>query len=685
MLWNSDIVPWLSWIFPAIGALLSLALVKTGRKVRGLIVVLFSFLGWLMAIFMIPNLFGSAIVDKQLFWFGLPNAGILQMGMLVDPLSIILSNIVALLGLLILVYSLKYVEDDPNSGRYWFFMSLFMSGMLLLVMADNFILFFVGWKIVGLCSFGLIGYYYTDEKEHWIGGPAPTPFWKPSRCGLKALLVTSVGDIALLAGILVIYLYSHTFNFMELLQTAHVAGTGWLATMASNPGVITLTAILILAGPLAKSAQFPFQEWLPEAMAGPTPVSALIHAATMVKAGVYLVARVLPIFFIGYWMLSLQEASAFFVLVAVIGGFTIFLGASQATVAKELKKVLAYSTMSAIGYMMLALGVSGLSSDTLAEGVSSGIFFLINHGIFKAALFLCAGIIIYISGSIYLSDMKISRRNMRLTWLFMWVAALSLIGLPPLSGFWSKDAILLSCLESGQYGLFAVGLVSVILTALYVVRLMGLIFNTKPAEEPNTKHEKEASRLMLVPLGILTALTIAIGLAGPWVNQFLSNVFTTYFKDSLGLIVSSSSSGLTSTGINSVVLEVLVALASTAMILIGLVPAYRLFISHRMNPETVVSSHSSLRAIHNFLWNRWYMEAFYNRVFLRTGLWLKAFAIRFVENPLDRLLNVKVPGFFESLNKGLRRVQTGILSVNLLYFILLIVAILLALRGLGVF
>lgn len=682
MFWNSDIVPWLSWIFPAIGALLSISMAKTGRTVRGVTVVIFSFLGWLMAVFMIPNLFGSTIVDKQLFWFGIPNGAVLQMGMLVDPLSIVLANIVALLGLLILVYSLKYVEDDPNSGRYWFLMSLFMSGMLLLVMADNFILFFVGWKIVGLCSFGLIGYYYNDEKEHWIGGPAPTPFWKPSRCGLKALLVTSVGDILLLAGILVLYVYSHTFNFMELLQTAHVAGGGWLTSMASSPGVLTLTAVLILAGPLAKSAQFPFQEWLPEAMAGPTPVSALIHAATMVKAGVYLVARVLPIFFIGYWILNLQEASVFFVLVAVIGGFTIFLGASQATVAKELKKALAYSTMSAIGYMMLSLGVSGLSSNTLAEGVSAGIFFLINHGIFKAALFLCAGIIIHVSGSIYMSDMKMSRRNMRLTWIFMWIAALSLIGFPPLSGFWSKDAVLLSCWEAGQYGLFAVGLISVIVTALYVVRLMGLIFNAKQAEVQNMKHEKEASSLMLAPLGILTALTIAIGLAGPWVEQFLSDVFTRYFQDSLGLIVANGR--LANAGSSVLVLDIFVAVASTTMILIGMVPAYRFFISHKGNPEALLSSHSSLRAIHKFLWNRWYMEAFYNKVFLNTGLSLKDLAVKYVENPLDRLLNVEVPAFFAGVNKGLRKVQTGILSVNLLYFILLFVAILIALRGLGV-
>jgi NADH-quinone oxidoreductase subunit L len=684
MIWNPDIVPWLIWVFPAIGAILSMVLAKAGRTARGVIVVIFSFLGWLMAAFMIPDLFTSNLsyLDKQSFWFSLPFGTGIHVGMLVDALSIILANIVAFLGLLILVYSLKYVEDDPNSGRYWFLMSLFMSGMLLLVMADNFILFFIGWKIVGLCSFALIGYYYSDEKEHWTGGPSPTPFWKPSRAGLKALLVTSVGDISLLAGIIVIYLYSGTFNFMELLNTAQVAGSGWLVTMAANPGILALTAILILGGPLAKSAQFPFQEWLPEAMAGPTPVSALIHAATMVKAGVYLVARVLPIFFVGYWMLNLPEASVFFILVAVIGGFTLFLGASQALVAQELKKALAYSTMSTIGYMMLALGVSGLTPGTLAEGMSAGIFFLINHGIFKAALFLCAGIIIHISGSIYMPDMKLSRRKMNLTWLFMWIAALSLIGFPPLSGFWSKDAVLLTCWQSGQYGLFAVSLITVILTALYTVRLMGMIFNKKQTLEKDDDHKKRTSSLMLAPLGLLSACTVAIGLAGPWVNTFLSDVFKRYVTESLGLV--SVTNAVTTTGSNTIFLEIMIALASTAMVAIGMVPAYRLFISHKADAENLLSKHSGLRRIHQFLWNRWYFEAFYNAAFVKTALAMKEGAVHFVENPLDRLLNVEVPAFFAGVHRTAKKVQTGILSVNLLYFLLLIAAILIILRTLGV-
>ena len=681
MLWNADIVPWLTWIFPAIGAVLSLILAKT-KRLRDITVVGLSFLGWLMAVFMIPNLFSppaQGYLDTQLSWFGLPTNATLSIGMLVDPLSIILANVVAFIGLLILIYSLKYVEHDRGATRYWFLMSLFMSGMLLLVMADNFIVFFVGWKIVGLCSFGLIGYYYSDEKEHWIGGPAPFPFWKPSKCGLKALLVTTLGDTALLGGILLIFSYSHTFNFIDLFNTA---GT-WLKAMAANPGILTLTTILILGGPLAKSAQFPFQEWLPEAMAGPTPVSALIHAATMVKAGVYLIARLLPIFFIGYWMLNLPEASVFFVVVAGIGGFTLFLGASQALVSKELKKALAYSTMSSIGYMMLALGVSGLSPNALVDGVSSAIFFLINHGIFKAALFLSAGIVIHVSGSIYMDDMKLTRRQMRLTWLFMWIAALSLIGFPPLSGFWSKDGVLVACLQGGQYALFAVALITVILTTLYTVRFMGMIFHKEQFKEPNETSEKEVGILMLAPVGALAALTIVIGLIGPWVSEFLSNAFKNYFTESLHLATATGGASAIG-GSSPLFLEVTVAIVSISTVLIALIAAHRLFISHVASAESIISKHSTLRGIHKFLWNRWYIEAFYNKVFVNSVLAGKDLAIRFIENPLDKALNVGVPRGFAGLHQRLKKVQTGILSVNMLYFIGLIIVVLLIFWLLGV-
>lgn len=663
MIWNENLVPWLCWVFPTVGALFALLLAKVDRKLRDVTVTIFSFLGWLMAAFMIPELLTPKYIDKAAFWITLPNGTSVRMGMLIDPLSIILANIVAFLGFIIMVYSIKYMENEPGQTRYWFLMSLFIGSMLLLVLADNLILFFVGWKIVGLCSYALIGHYYSDEREHWIGGPEPFQFQKPSRCGLKALLVTTFGDVSLLAGIIILYIYSGTFNFVELYQTA----SSWLGSIAASPGMITLASILILGGPIAKSAQFPLHEWLPEAMAGPTPVSALIHAATMVKAGVYFVARILPIFFYAYWIANYPEASAFFLLVAAIGAFTAFLTGTQAMVSLELKKALAYSTMSQIGYMMLALGVAGLSVNALASGVSAGIFHLISHGIFKAALFLCAGVLIHVSGSIYMSEMKVSRRSMRFTWLFMWIASLSLMGVPPFSGFWSKDEVLASCLESGQIVLFIVALITVAVTCFYTVRFMGMIFHNKEKSETETK---EANALMLVPYGVLAALTVALGLIGPWIGSFLNKTFEKYFTESLGLTISGS--GITSVssnivGSSSIPLGIILPIISILAIIIGAIPAYRFYISHKSKPEEIVNKHNALQRLHRFLWNRWYIDAFYNKLFVGGALSLRSPLVKFVENPIDYALNVGVPSFFAAANKGLRKIQTGILSINMLY------------------
>jgi len=551
------------------------------------------------------------------------------------------------------------MEDEPGQGRFWFFMSIFIGGMLLLVLADNLILFFIGWKIVGLCSYFLIGHYYSDERKYWIGGPKPHEFQRPSRCGLKALLVTTFGDVSLLAGIIILYVYSGTFNFIDLYRTAGV----WFRSMAANPGTIMLLSILMLGGPISKSAQFPLHEWLPEAMAGPTPVSALIHAATMVKAGVYFVARILPLFFYAYWMLNYSEASVFFTLTAAIGAFTAFLAGTQAMVSLELKKALAYSTMSQIGYMMLALGVSGLNADTLALGVSAGIFHLISHGIFKAALFLCAGVLIHISGSIYMHGIGIDRRNMPLTWLFMWIASLSLIGVPPLSGFWSKDEILVSCLESGQPLIFTVALITVAITSFYTARMMGMTFHSGEGRAENKRLE--ASLLMLIPYGLLAALTVIFGLMGPWISDFLRGTFHRYYTEYYGLVFSD----VVSRSIHGDVMSIIIPAVSILMIAVGFVPAHNLYVSRRLKPEEILCRHVFLHKLHGFLWNRWYIDPLYNRVFVGGMLRLRRPLVKFIEDPIDFIFNIGVPRLFIFTSGNLRKIQTGVLSINMLYLL----------------
>jgi len=666
-----NLAPWLCWLLPLIGAPLTLVSARFSSRLRDFIAISFSFLALVMSMLLIPNLINRVYYDEGMAWISVPYLKPIGIGMLIDPLSIILANVVAFISFLIMVYSLRYMHGETGVTRYWFMMNLFIGGMLLLVLADNFILFFVGWKIVGFGSYALIGHYYRDEREHCIGGPPPTDFYQPSHCGLKAWMMTTVGDVCLLAGMLLLFIYSGTLNFMELYRTT----PNWMADVAATPGMLALICILLLGGPIGKSAQFPLHEWLPEAMAGPAPVSALIHAATMVKAGVYLVARLLPIFFFGYWIGGYSEAATFFVLAAGIGAFTAFLTGTQAMVSLELKKALAYSTMSHIGYMMLGLGVAGLSSGALVIGYTSGIFHLISHALFKAALFLCAGSVIHACRSIYMTDMGGIRREMPLTWFFMWVSALSLCGVPLLSGFWSKDAVLQSCLEAQNYWLFAIALITVAVTSFYSIRFMGAVFHGGKSEnivrlEREGVRVEKASYIMSIPYGILAVLTVGIGLVGPQFNSFLQSSFKTFFVENLHLIASE-----TAVHSNPNTLHLLVPLASVGMILLGGIPAYILYVARRIDPSQMLRRHLSLGIVQSFLWNRWHIDRIYNRIFIDGMLWLRPGVQNLIENSIDLTLNMGVPSFFKIVYSNAKRTQTGILSYNMLYILIFIVAV----------
>ncbi|MGD2271231.1 MAG: proton-conducting transporter membrane subunit, partial [Desulfobacterales bacterium] len=288
---------WLCLLFPFIGVVSIPVLARVHPKLRNAAAVFLPFLSALASLMLLPYLFHpeSLPIESSAVWLDVPF--VVEFGILLDPLSIILVNVVAVISFIITVYCLGYMKGDPDITRFWTLVNLFIGSMLLLVLSNNFLLLFIGWKLVGLCSYALIGYYYKDEKKYWIGGPPPTMYASPTHCGLKALVVTSFGDLIMLGGILIIFFYAHTLNLNALIQTS----ADWIPAMAETPGMLILVSFLLLAGPIGKSAQFPLHEWLPEAMAGPGPVSALIHAATMVKSGVYLVARLIPIFYYGYW------------------------------------------------------------------------------------------------------------------------------------------------------------------------------------------------------------------------------------------------------------------------------------------------------------------------------------------------------------------------------------------------
>ena len=596
------ILPWLIWTLPIAGAILTPLFAKIHSLIRDYLAVAFTFGAALTGTI---TAFTVSRGDYQIAWVPQLN---LNAGVLVDPLSMFLVNIVAWISFLIMLYSTQYMKKEYGLTRYWFFMNLFIGNMLLLVLADNLLLMFFGWEGVGLCSYALIGHFYHDEPEHWVGTPGDTALgapqaYSPSQAGMKAFIMTRIGDIALLIAIFLIYAAAGTFNYNALAAQLGKAGS-WGSTLAGM-GLLVPTALLFFGGPVGKSAQFPLQEWLPDAMAGPTSVSALIHAATMVKAGVFLVGRMGPIFFIA--LLAYGQVTPFFGTIAWIGAFTAFLAATQASVAREIKKVLAYSTVSQIGYMMMGLGIAGLSANFIA-GYSASLMQLMSHAVFKAALFLAAGWVIHATESRFMDQMGGLAKAMRLTSVAMLLAGFSLMGIPPFSGFWTKDAILSATFASSQYLLYAVGLGTVLLTAFYTTRMLGITFAGKPSSnveelEKSGHQVHEAGIVMLVPYLLLAIGSLALGLLYPFYSGTLTNYLTGTLQYLTPTLQVGSVPGYSTT-------DLILLGASTAMAAIGLVLGY---FRYFRRPYQAPAKMGGLRG---FLWHRWYLDAIYYKVFV---------------------------------------------------------------------
>ncbi len=664
---------WLCLILPFIGVILTPFFERISPVLRDYGPVFFSFLTAVSALMLLPALFTAEKLplESMLVWLDTPME--LSFGVLLDPLSIIVANVVAVISFFIMIYCLGYMKGNPSIMRFWMLMNFFIGSMLLLVLANNMIIIFIGWKLVGLCSYGLIGFYYRDEKKYWIGGPEPYKFDKPTECGFKALITTSVGDMLMLGGLLIVYYYSGTLNVLDLYQTA----PEWIPTMADTPGMIILVSILLIAGPVGKSAQFPLHEWLPEAMSGPGPVSALIHAATMVKSGVFFIARLIPIFYYAYWTGGVDEAMYFFIIVAWIGAITAFLAASQGLVAVELKKVLAYSTVSQIGFMMLALGVSGFGQDILVKGYSAGIFHLMSHAMFKACLFLCAGTVIHAAHSIYINDMGTLRKYLPYTWVFMGLAALSLIGIPPLPGFWSKEAVLVATLESHHYMLFAVAVVSVVFTAFYTMRFVGMVFHGSPSQHIQKElskpdhHVAEGYRTQTFACGALALGIVIFGLLGLKAEYALYDLFKIQLVQGLALS--------TVEHVYSYPKSLVVAF-SIGSVLIGIVPAYMYYVSQKWDPGIPHQKSQFVRTMHTFFWQRWYIDRFYLRLFAHgTKQFATSVIFNRVEKGLDVGINYKLP---KAVTKGGNHILDFIradardLSSNLVYLLVLTIILL---------
>lgn len=419
-------------------------------------------------------------------WMNFTDTLYIDMGVLIDQISVMMLVVVSTISFMVHLYSRGYMKGDPGYTKFFAFLSLFTFSMMGLVLAVNLFQIYIFWELVGVSSFLLIGYYYT----------------KPSAIAAakKAFIVTRFADLGFLIGILIIGYYGGSYDFAVLTDIGGSVISNWASTSFMGLSVITWGLLLIFMGGAGKSAMFPLHIWLPDAMEGPTPVSALIHAATMVVAGVYLVARLFPLYYF------VEDGYALNV-VAWVGAFSALFAAIIALTQNDIKRVLAFSTMSQIGYMMLALGVSGYSGHD-GLGYMSSMFHLFTHAMFKGLLFLGAGSIIHAIHSNNLQDMGGLRKYMPITHITFLIAALSIAGFPGFAGFFSKDEILVAAFEHNKL-IYVIGVLVAGLTAFYMFRLYFGIFWGKDTKYEHTPHESPVS--MTFPLVFLALMSIGAG------------------------------------------------------------------------------------------------------------------------------------------------------------------------------
>lgn len=509
------------------------------------------------------NIFINVLKDKapkefSVEWLNIPSIGSfrglhIQMGVLIDPLAALMLVIVTFIATLVILYSLGYMKGDASFSRYFAYISLFVFSMLVLVIANNYFQMFVGWELVGLCSYLLIGFWFHKPSA--------------SDASKKAFITNRWADFGFMMGIILLFVKFGTFNFGEL--AALIPG-------AKGAG-IALIAALVFIGPVGKSAQFPLHVWLPDAMEGPTPVSALIHAATMVAAGVYLIAR-------GY--ILFESVPQVLTAMAYIGGFTAIFAASIALVQKDIKRILAFSTLSQLGYMVMAMGVGSLSAS---------MFHLTTHAFFKALLFLGAGSVIHAIEEQDIFKMGNLKAKMPITtWTFV-IGSLALAGIFPLAGFWSKDEILSAALSSGHTGLYIVGTIVAFMTAFYMFRLIFVAFFGKKRSDV---HAHESSWVMTLPLIILAVLSVVSGFVNSsWFYNSFGQSFSTliFFKEAEAPHV-----------------NMVVAGISTVAALAGILTAYLIYIKNAVNTEKLAAKYNGL---YKLLYNKFYIDEIYGWVF----------------------------------------------------------------------
>ena len=548
---------------------------------------------------------------------------------LVDPLSSTMLLVVTVVSFLIFVYSNGYMAHDAGFYRFFTWLSLFVFAMLILVMADNYLLMFVGWEGVGLCSYLLIGFWFER----------PAPYYAAK----KAFVMNRIGDWGYTIGIITIFLAFGSMNFLDVFNR--------LQASAMPRDTLTLICVALFFGATGKSAQLPLYSWLPDAMEGPTPVSALIHAATMVTSGVYLVARSMPLF---------EAAGPSLQVVGIVGAITAIFAATIALVQFDIKRVMAYSTVSQLGYMFLALGVGA---------PAAAIFHLATHAFFKALLFLGSGSVIHgLGGEQDMRKMGGLRRKMPVTFWTILVAGGALAALPPLAGFWSKDEILGAAFVNGQLILYAIGILTAVLTAFYVTRALWMTFYGEPRDHHLFDHAHESPRVMTLPLMALAVGSAVLGIVigfppeQGFVHRFLAPVV-----EAAGVAERTPE------------LATIVALAVVSVVAgaIGIAIGLSMYVRHRPDPAALTRAAGP---VYRVLVNKYYVDELYDHRFVEAARAFAGAAWAFDIHIIDGLAN-RLGWALAMGGQGLRRAQTGVVGNYALTIVAGLLLILVAYGG----
>ncbi len=585
---------------------------------------------WLVAMIVVAGAlthslgFGEAGYAVTL-WTWIPATGFTaDMGFYVDALTACLLIVVTTIGMLVHIYSIGYMAHDEGKWRFFAYLNLFMFSMLLLVLADNLLLVFAGWELVGLCSYLLIGFWFPRRSA--------------AEAAKKAFLVNRVGDMGFALGIMAVWTQLGTLNLQKVFEAFGQVPHEWQIAIA----------LLLFCGAVGKSAQFPLHVWLPDAMEGPTPVSALIHAATMVNAGVYLIARCNPIF---------GSAPEVMAIVAAIGIFTAIMAASIAFTQTDIKRVLAYSTLSQLGYMFASLGVGAWTA---------AIFHLMSHGFFKGLLFLGSGSVIHaVDGEQDMRKMGGLAKKIPITYATMLIASLAISGVPPLAGFFSKDEILSGAFKNGFLWVWAIGFVVAGMTAFYMFRLMGMTFWGDSRVDPEVEHHvHESPPSMTRPLMLLAIPAVFLGLVVGFppetglLHQWLGPVFEQTIV----------ASGRTEAAYSLFGVDGALAIVTTALVAGALLVAWRLFgisipsIGLRADPRPdrvrQLSAQPTMAALYRGSSNKWWFDDLNNLLFVVWGGRLAAAVFWFDRTIVDGTVN-GIGVVTEAAGAQLRRVQTG--------------------------